>query len=90
MNKVPSRAEHLERSYYSLGYAACEARILSDTVFCRFRTEEFEFSSDQLLGWELSSGDKNHNPGGYLQIKVSKLRALKKKLGRNHGRFRPD
>ena len=34
-----------ERDYYSKGLAVCEADIINDVVYCRFRDEEFEIPS---------------------------------------------
>ena len=64
-----------ERDFYAHGLAVCESRILTDTIFFRFRQETFEFPSEKahsLVDWD--SRD-------YPSCRVSRLRKLKK-----HGR----
>lgn len=41
-------ADLFERDYFSKGLAVCESHILTDTIFCRFRDEEFEFPAREV------------------------------------------
>lgn len=61
-----------ESDYYAHGLAVAENRILTDTIYARFRDEEFEWPSTYIHGlvsYELP----------FPCIPVRKLRALKKK-----------
>ena len=85
VNKVITEEEYREKMYFSKGLAICETRILTDTLFCRFRDETFEFPSRSMIGQIMDYTQKNFVFGGYLHIKVSKLRKLSKEKRKNHG-----
>ena len=61
-----------EADYYSRGLAVAESRILTDTIYARFRNEEFEGPSREihfLISYELP----------FPSVPVKKLRDLKSK-----------
>ena len=67
-NTVPTLQEWHEKDFFSKGKAVCEPRILTDTIFCRFREETFEFSSNEIVGHFSSVGQHG--------LPVRKLRML--------------
>ena len=61
-----------EDDYYAHGLAVAESRILTDTIYARFRDEEFEWPAMEihnLISYELP----------FPSVPVKKLRALKRK-----------
>ena len=61
-----------ENDYYAKGLAVAESRILTDTIYARFRDEEFEWPSGQIFS--LVSYDYP-----FPTIPIKKLRALKRR-----------
>lgn len=72
-------ADVFERDYFSKGLAVCEPHILTDTIFFRFRDEEFEFPANDV--WQLVKHDRS----SFDSAEVEKLREYKRKKGNGHG-----
>ncbi len=83
LRRLPTREESNEKLHFSKGVAICENRILTDTLFCRFRDETFEFPSSELIGLTLGFYERDYVPGSPVQVKVAKLRKLKERI---HGK----
>ena len=71
--------------YYARGYAVGESRILSDTIFFRFRKEIFEFNNIDCCHLVLNYGPA-HEDDPWLDLgrsipiaDVKQLRKLKRK-----------
>lgn len=79
MDGVKSLPEYLEQEYFSKGLAACESRTLTDTIFCVFRQETFEFPSAMAFGSMLNWGPQEsiQNQLPFACAKVSTLRKMK-------------
>ena len=75
VNKVPTRLEVMEKEYFSKGLAVCAPNIVNDTIYFKFRDEEFEFPS------YLANNLVTYNNSSYDSAPVKKLRALEKKNG---------
>lgn len=45
MNRVPTIAEVMEADYFSKGLAVCQNNIINDSVFIKFRDEQYELPS---------------------------------------------
>ena len=64
---------------YKKGLAVGESRILTDTVFFRFKEETFEFPSNEVVSLVLNWGTyPQHNEIPLPVAKVSALRKLAK------------
>lgn len=70
------RIQSWEKDFFSKGNAVCESRILSDTVYCRFRREDYEFPAPQVFTRSA------YLAGGWTQlwIPVTELRKLKAQM----------
>jgi len=79
-----------EETHFDKGFAVYESRILTDTVYCRFRGEEFEFPSSTkglsaLLHWgPLVDSEEQYPANG---VPVKKLRMFAKNLEKKNGRL---
>jgi len=63
---------------YEKGLAVGESRILTDTIFFRFKDETFEFPSGQVLNLILNWGQaKEYREIPFPVAKVSALRKMK-------------
>ena len=79
MNTVPTVADVMETDYYARGLAVCETHILTDTIYFRFRQEEYELPSRQ--SWGLVKRDQSR----FNSAPIKKVRALAKKLRNANG-----
>ena len=77
MSEVISHIAYLERDYFAKGFAACESRILTDTIYCRYRDEHFEFPSSKVFNLiEQNEAGVWLYPGSFAAIKVKSLRKI--------------
>jgi hypothetical protein len=91
-NRVPFAEDFSfwKETHFDKGFAVYESRILTDTVYCRFRNEEFVFPSSTkglsaLLQWgPLDANDKRYPANG---VPVKKLRSFAKNLEKKNGRL---
>ena len=70
MNRVPTITEVMESDYFSKGLAICQNNIINDSVFIKFRNEQYELPS--LLVANLI----RHSQSGFNSILVKKVRSL--------------
>ena len=66
----------LEKEYYAKGLAACEPRILADTVYFRFRKESWEFPADKCEHIVILRGDCGPYGPAFDYADVKDVRAL--------------
>ena len=68
-----------EEDYFANGLAVCEAHILTDTYYCRFRDEQYEFPTVVMRGVV------KYDPSRFNTAPVEKLRALKEEEAKANG-----
>lgn len=73
LNRVKTLAEVMEEDYFSKGLAVCEARILSDSIYFKFRNEEYDLPS--TVAWNLIKWDHSR----LNSASIRKVRALARK-----------
>jgi hypothetical protein len=66
-----------EKTYYKDGLAICEARILTDTIFFKFRKETYEFPSS--VAAEIVMTTQGHFYYSMNHARIDEVRALAKK-----------
>ena len=70
MNRVPTIAEVMESDYFAKGLAVCQINIINDSVFVKFREEQYELPT-KLVGRFI-----RYDQTSFDSISVSKVRSL--------------
>ena len=79
MNRAPTLAEVMESDYFAKGLAVCQNNIFNDSVFIKFRDEQYELPSRlvaRLIRYDQSRFDS---------IMVEKVRTLARKQRKLNG-----
>ena len=79
MNRVPTIAEVMETDYFAKGLAVCQSNIFNDSVFVKFREEQYELPT-RLVGRFI-----RHDQTSFDSISVSKVRSLASKQRKLNG-----
>ena len=79
MNRAPTIAEVMESDYFAKGFAVCQNNIINDSVFAKFREEQYELPT-RLVGRFI-----RHDQSRFDSIRIEKLRALAKEQRKLNG-----
>jgi hypothetical protein len=79
LNRVPTIAEVMESDYFAKGLAVCQNNILNDSVFIKFRDEQYELPSRLVA--RLIRQDQSR----FDSIRVEKVRSLAREQRKLNG-----